>query len=136
MIDIKEKLMSVKLDDDQYEAMLLSYLLKLTSFELTRKNINAELSKKENVSDEDLSKMKSIESYISDTIRVIDSFVFTPCLIHYFRKYRPEDMDLILNDKSKVIISLNEKAKKAIEQEADYFGLNREVKDEEEEDKE
>ena len=89
MVDIREKLFGIELKDQQYEAMLLSYLLKLSSFELTRKKISRDIATKDKVEDDDLKKLESAENYISDIINVIDSTIFTPCLIHYLRKYDP-----------------------------------------------
>lgn len=130
-VDLKGKLMSLNLKDEQYQAMLLSYMIKLSSFELTRKKINAEMADKETVDDEDLRKLENIESFITDTINIIDNAVFTPCLINYLRKYKPDMLDQIETDKGKIIVMLNTEAKKAIEQEVEYFGFTREVKDEE-----
>lgn len=123
MIDIREKLFGIELEDQQYEAMLLSYLLKLSSFELTRKKISRDIATKDKVEDDDLKKLESAENYISDIINVIDSTIFTPCLIHYLRKYDPEKLNWIDNKKDKLIVMLNDEAKKAIEEEVKQFGL-------------
>ena len=123
MVDIREKLFGIELKDQQYEAMLLSYLLKLSSFELTRKKISRDIATKDKVEDDDLKKLESAENYISDIINVIDSTIFTPCLIHYLRKYDPEKLDWIDNKKDKLIVMLNDEAKKAIEEEVKQFGL-------------
>lgn len=128
LINIKKKLLDLKLEDQQYNAMLLSYLLRLASFELTRKKINAEMAEKPEVSDEDMSKLEGIESLISDTIQMIDSAIFTPCLINYLRKYDPDKLDYIDKEKGKIIVDLNKVAKEGIEQEVKFFGLG-EVKD-------
>lgn len=131
MVDLKNKLFSLKLSDKQYNAMLLSYMLKLASFEMTRRKINAELAEKPEITEEDRARLEGIESYISDTVKMIDSTVFTPCLIDYIRKYEPDMLDLIESDKGKIIVELNNVANKAIEQEVEYFGFTREVENEE-----
>lgn len=99
---------------------------------MTRRKINAELAEKPEITEEDKARLEGIESYISDTVKMIDSTVFTPCLIDYIRKYEPDMLDLIESNKSKVIVELNKVANEAIEQEVEYFGLKKEKKEEEE----
>ena len=98
---------------------------------MTRRKINAELAEKPEITEEDRARLEGIESYISDTVKMIDSTVFTPCLIDYIRKYEPDMLDLIESDKGKIIVELNNVANKAIEQEVEYFGFTREVENEE-----
>ena len=117
----KELLFNIQLDDQDYQAMLLSYLLKLSSYELARKKLNVEVSTKEKLEQEDVDRLEEAEAKISEIIMMIDSVIFTPCLIHYLKTYHPDKLGLITNDKGKIITMINKEAKEAIEKEVEKF---------------
>ena len=119
--ELKKRLFDIQLDDEDYYAMLLSYLLKLSSFELTRRNLNIDFSKKEKITDEDIVQLESAENYVRDIVQVIDTTIFTPCLINYLKKYHPEMLDDMIDNKGKIITMLNNKAKAAIDREIEQF---------------
>lgn len=125
VIEAKESLLNIQLDDKDYEAMLLSYILRLVSFELAKRQLSAEIAEKENITQQDLDKLESAEAKLTEIINVIDGIIFTPCLINYLRKYHPDHLDDMISNKGKIITMLNREAKEAIEREVEQFGLGK-----------